>query len=70
MGGPVSIGIQPSADPLLSHASTPSYCRSLMSYAQACCQQVKEASLDPNSKDPTGYSLQPCDWIFWKHHQR
>lgn len=41
-----------------------------MSYAQAYRQQVKEAFLDPNSKCPVGYSLEPCDWVFWKHHQR
>lgn len=52
----MSIGTQLPAYTLLSHASMTSYCKSLMSYAQACYQQVKEVFLDPNSKDPVGYS--------------
>lgn len=65
----MSIGVQPSADPLLSHTSMTNYCKSLISYAQAC-QQVIEAFLDPNSKDPVGHRGKLGDWVFWKHHQR
>ena len=54
----MSIGMQTSTDSLLSYASITS---SLMSYAQAYHQQVKEAFLDPNSKDPLGHRLEPSD---------
>lgn len=65
----MSISVKPSADPL-SHASMTSYCKFLMSYVQACHQQIKAAFLDPNSKNPVGPILEPDDRVFWKHHQR
>lgn len=65
----MSVTVKPSADPL-SHASMTSYCKFLMSYTQACHQQIKEAFLDPNSKNPVGSILEPSDRVFWKHHQR
>ena len=58
---PTSIDMQLSTDPLLSHVNMTSYCKFLMSYAKACHQQVKEAFLDPNSKDLVGHSLEPGD---------
>lgn len=57
---PVSVGLQPSTDPSLSHTSITDYCKSLVSCAQAC-QQILEAFLDPNSKDPVDHSLKPGD---------
>lgn len=50
--------------PLLSHASMISYCWSLMSYAKGYHQQVKETSLDPNSKDLIGHRQKPGDYVF------
>ena len=32
--------------------------------------RIKKAFQDSNLKDPVGHSLEPPDWIFWKHHQR
>ena len=66
----MSISIQPSVDSLLSHASMTTYRKSLMPYAQAYHQQVKEAFLDPNSRNPVGHSADPGAWVFWRHHQR
>lgn len=49
-GTPVSVDVQPSADPLLSRTGVTSYCESLTSYVKACHQQVEEASPDAYSK--------------------
>ena len=51
----------------MSHACMTSYCKS---YAKVYHQQVEEVFPDLNSKDPVGHSLEPGDWVFWKHHQR
>lgn len=59
IGRPTSIGIQPSADPLLSHPSMTSYCKSCVSDAQAYHQQIREAFLDP-----VGHSLESSEWLF------
>lgn len=67
---PSSTGTQLSVNPLSSHANMTSYFKSLMSYDKVYHQQVKEAFQDPNSKDPSSHSLEPGDWVFWKHHQR
>ena len=67
---PVIIGIQPSVNPLLSPASTTSYCKSLMYYAQAYHQQVKEGFQVPSSKDSVGYSIEPGGRVFWPCHQK
>lgn len=40
----MSTGIQPSADPLLTHSNVTSYYKSVISYAEACPQQVKKLS--------------------------
>ena len=64
------IGIQLSADPVLSHASMNSYSNPLRGYAKAYDQQVKVACLDPSLKDSIGQSLESSDWIFWTRHQR
>ena len=32
--------------------------------------RFKKALPDPSSKDPVGHSMEPGDWVFWKHHQR
>lgn len=58
-GRPVSLGIQPSADPLLSHANMTNYFKPLVSYAKIYHQQVKETLSDPNSKGPVGHGLEP-----------
>ena len=62
-GTSVSIGAQPSADPLLFYASMTFFCKSLMSCTQVHHQQDKEAFLDSNIKDPLGHSLEPGDFI-------
>ena len=62
--------MQPSVDPLLSHASVTSYCKSLMFYGQTYHQQVKEAFPEPNLKDPVGHSQEPGDWVFWKRSEK
>lgn len=41
-----------------------------MSYAKAYHQQVKSAFPVPNSNDSVNCSLEPGDWVFWKHHKR
>lgn len=58
----MSIGIQTSADFLLSNISVTNYCEPLMSYAQAYHKQVKELFPGPNPKDPIGHSLEPSDY--------
>ena len=69
-GRSVSVGLQLSVDPLLPYASVACHRKSLMSYTQACHQQMKEMFLDPKLNDPVGHSSQPGDRVFWKHHQR
>ena len=61
--------MQPSACPLLSHATVTSYSKSLRSYAQACHQQVKEVFPDSNSGVLVGHNLEHGDWVFWKCYQ-
>ena len=41
-----------------------------MSFAQAYYQQVKEAFPDSTLRDPVGHSLEPGDWVVWKHPKR
>lgn len=53
-----------------THATVTSYCKSLMSYAQAYHQQVKEAFLDSNLKNAIGQSLEPAVCIFWIWDQK
>lgn len=53
------IGIQSSADPLLTHVSMNSYSKSLMSYTQDYNQQLQEDFKDPNSKESVGHNLEP-----------
>ena len=62
-GRSISIGIQPLVEPLLSYANLTSYCKSLMFYAQAYHQQVKEAFPDSNLKDPIDHNLDPGDQV-------
>lgn len=59
----MSIGIQLSADSLLSNINRTSYYKSFMSYA-IINRFKKEAFPDPNSKDPVGHRLEPADWVF------
>ena len=65
----MSVGVQP-ADLLLSHARMTSHCKSLMFYAKAYHQQVKNTFPDPNSKYLVSHNLEPGDEVSWKHHQR
>ena len=53
------IGIQSSADPLLTHVSMNSYSKSLLSYTKDYHQQVQKDFKDPNSKESVGHSLEP-----------
>ena len=55
----MSVGIQASADPLLSYASMTSYSKTLKSYAWTYHQQIKEPFPDSNLKGPTDHSLEP-----------
>ena len=32
--------------------------------------KIKKAFVDLSSKDPSGHSLEPSDWVFWIHQQR
>ncbi|XP_077924723.1 uncharacterized protein LOC118536288 [Halichoerus grypus] len=43
---------------------------SIISSDQAYHQQIKEALLNPISRDPVGHSLEPGNRVFWKCHQR
>ena len=63
-----STGIQLSAAPLFP-ARVTSYRKVLLLYAKTY-QQVTEDFPDPNPEGSVGHSLEPGEWIFWKHHQR